>query len=156
MTILAYCSFPSSRNLLCLPVNSFRIGLSIPMISNCSGLYLSRNVIAPNFWNILRPAHLNRIVIIVLRVFRWGVLPVQDQVLMTLVMLQIRKPAHTFHSYEFFSIFINPRSNRRQGIVIKSPEFSVPTGNTGAVSYPILLEERENLFIGNRIHVTNN
>lgn len=69
-------------------------------------------------------------------------------------MINIREPSDTFDSNEFLSIFIDTAACCILWIIIRNIEF--PISRMDGISKPdfIILKEGENLFVGNRIHIT--
>ena len=74
---------------------------------------------------------------------------------MTFFCIKVGKPAHTLDTNILSTICIHTASCSIQGIIIGDIKLSVTGVYRNAYPHLIVLDERENLFIMNCIHVTD-
>ena len=75
---------------------------------------------------------------------------------MALFYIHICEPSNTFYTNKLLPVCINAASRRIQRIIIRNIKFSVARMDRRANPQSIIFYEWKNLFIMNRIHISDN
>ena len=108
--------------------------------------------------NICSLVNIDGIIIIILWIFFFiAVISfIQNQWFMPRRVIKISKPTDALYANVFPPILIHPAPRRTEWVIVRNIEFPITAVNTRPKPQFIVFDKGKNLFIGNRIHISDN